>query len=75
MNAYRSQHSHLSNGAPGERLNPRGDRSEKGRRGSASMMVNYRYDPARIEEYHEEYAGEGKRAASSAVRRLAKGFV
>jgi malonyl-CoA decarboxylase len=39
------------------------------------MMVNYRYDTARIEEYHEEYAGEGKRATSSAVRRLARGFV
>jgi malonyl-CoA decarboxylase len=66
---------HLSNGARVERLNPRGDLSEKGWRESAGMMVNYLYDPAKIEEYHEEYAGEGKRAASSAVRKLAKGFV
>jgi malonyl-CoA decarboxylase len=36
-------------------------------------MVNYLYDPARIDEYHEAYAGEGKRNASSAVRRLARG--
>ncbi len=68
-------HFHLSNGARVERLNPRGDTSEKGWRESVGMMVNYLYDPARIEEYHEDYAGDGKRAASSAVRRLAKGFV
>lgn len=66
---------HLSNGARVERLNPRGDVSEKGWRESLGVMVNYLYDPAKIEEYHEEYAGEGKRAASSAVRRLAKGFI
>jgi malonyl-CoA decarboxylase len=68
-------HFHLSNGARVERLNPRGDVSEKGWRESAGMMVNYLYDPAKIEDYHEDYAGDGKRAASSAVRRLAKGFV
>jgi malonyl-CoA decarboxylase len=68
-------HFHLANGARGERLNPRGDLSEKGWRESAGMMVNYRYDPARIEDYHEDYAGEGRRATSSAVRKLAKGFV
>jgi malonyl-CoA decarboxylase len=68
-------HFHLSNGARVERLNPRGDLSEKGWRESAGAMVNYLYDPAKIEEYHEDYAGEGKRAASSAVRKLAKGFV
>ena len=68
-------HFHLSNGARVERLNPRGDLSEKGWRESAGMMVNYLYDPARIEEYHEDYAGDGRRAASSAVRKLAKGFV
>jgi malonyl-CoA decarboxylase len=68
-------HFHLSNGARVERLNPRGDVSEKGWRESAGMMVNYLYDPAKIEDYHEDYAGEGKRAASSAVRKLAKGFV
>jgi malonyl-CoA decarboxylase len=68
-------HFHLSNGARIERLNPRGDLSEKGWRESAGVMVNYLYDPAKIEEYHEDYAGEGKRAASSAVKKLAKGFV
>ncbi len=67
-------HFHLSNGARVERVNPRGDLSEKGWRESAGMMVNYLYDPAKIEDYHEDYAGEGKRAASSGVRKLAKGF-
>ena len=35
-------------------------------------MVNYLYDPARIEQYHEDYAGEGKRNAAQAIRRLLK---
>jgi malonyl-CoA decarboxylase len=65
----------LSNGARVERLNPRGDLSEKGWRESAGMMVNYLYDPARIEDYHEDYAGDGRLAGSPAVRKLAKGFV
>ncbi len=68
-------HFHLSNGARVERLNFRGNVSEKGYRESCTLMANYLYDPGKIEEYHEEYAGEGKRASSSAVRRLAKGFV
>ncbi|WP_149537182.1 malonyl-CoA decarboxylase [Siccirubricoccus phaeus] len=66
-------HFHLSNGARVERLNWRGDTSDKGLKESAGLMVNYLYDPAKIEEYHEAYVGEGKRAAASAIRRLAKG--
>jgi malonyl-CoA decarboxylase len=46
----------LSNGARVERLNLRGDVSEKGWRESAGMMVNYLYDPARSDVYHEDYA-------------------
>ena len=46
-----------------------GDTSEKGAKESATLMVNYLYDPARIEDWHEDYAGEGKRNASTAVRR------
>ena len=67
-------HFHLSNGARVERLNWRGDVSEKGLRESAGLMVNYLYDPARIEDYHEEYVGEGKRPAATAIRRLARGW-
>ena len=67
-------HFHLSNGARVERLNMGADTSEKGIRESATIMVNYQYDPARIEDYHEDYAGSGKRNASTAVRRLARGW-
>ncbi len=65
-------HFHLSNGARIERINLEGDSSDKGARESATLMVNYLYDPARIEDYHEDYAGEGKRNASNAVRRLVR---
>ena len=66
------EHFHLSNGARIERLNWRGDISDKGMRESAGLMVNYLYDPARIEEYHETYMGEGKRPMASAIRKLAR---
>jgi malonyl-CoA decarboxylase len=67
-------HFHLSNGARVERLIFGADTAEKGVRESATLMVNYLYDPARIETYHEDYAGEGKRNASTAVRKLARGW-
>ncbi|CAA9285409.1 MAG: Malonyl-CoA decarboxylase [uncultured Acetobacteraceae bacterium] len=67
-------HFHLSNGARVERVNWRGDVSDKGLRESAGLMVNYLYDPARIEEYHEDYVGEGRRPAATALRRLARGW-
>jgi malonyl-CoA decarboxylase len=66
-------HFHLSNGARIERLNWRGDTSEKGLKESCGLMVNYLYDPTRIEENHEDYVGEGKRPAASAIRKLARG--
>jgi malonyl-CoA decarboxylase len=65
-------HFHLANGARIERINRRGDVSEKGVRESLGVMVNYLYDPAQIEANHEAYAGEGRRAASSGVRKLAR---
>lgn len=67
-------HFHLSNGARLERITMLADTSDKGVRESATVMVNYLYDPAKIEEYHEDYAGEGKRNASTQVRRLARGW-
>ncbi|MDB5416001.1 MAG: matA [Rubritepida sp.] len=66
-------HFHLSNGARVERINWRADTSVKGMRESAGLMVNYLYDPAFIEDNHEAYAGEGKRAMAAAVRRMIKG--
>ncbi len=65
-------HFHLANGARVERINPLADISERGVRESVSLMVNYLYDPARIEAFHEEYAGAGRRNAASAVRRLVR---
>ncbi len=67
-------HFHLSNGARVERLMALADTSEKGAKASATLMVNYLYDPAKIEDYHEDYAGAGRRNASTAVRRLARGW-
>jgi malonyl-CoA decarboxylase len=67
-------HFHLSNGARVERINWRGDVSEKGLKESAGLMVNYLYDPAKIEENHEAYAGEGKRPTTAAIRKLTKGW-
>lgn len=67
-------HFHLSNGARVERLNMAGDTSDKGAKESATMMVNYLYDPGKIEDWHEDYAGEGKRNSSTAVRKLARGW-
>ena len=67
-------HFHLSNGARVERLNLLGDTSDKGAKESATLMVNYLYDPGKIEDWHEDYAGEGKRNASTTVRKLARGW-
>ncbi len=68
-------HFHLTNGARAERLNWLADTSEKGLRESAGLMVNYLYDLDAIEANHELYVGEGKRAASAALKRLARGWV
>ncbi len=65
-------HFHLSNGARVERINWLGDTSQKGLEQSAGMMVNYLYRLADIEANHEAYRGEGRVAASSAVRSLAR---
>lgn len=63
-------HFHLSNGARLERVNMLADASEKGAKESATLMVNYLYDLDKIEDWHEDYAGEGRRNAATQVRRL-----
>jgi malonyl-CoA decarboxylase len=68
-------HFHLTNGAQAERLNWLADRSEKGMRESAGLMVNYLYDRDAIEANHEAYVGQGRRAASTALKRLARGWI
>ncbi len=67
-------HFHLGNGARVERLHLNADTSEKGVRESATLMVNYLYDPAKIEENHEDYSGAGKRNATTSIRKLARGW-
>jgi malonyl-CoA decarboxylase len=65
-------HFHLSNGARVERLNWLGDVSAKGLQQSAGIMVNYLYRLGDIEANHEAYRGEGRVAASSTLRNLAR---
>ncbi|MDR2678670.1 MAG: malonyl-CoA decarboxylase [Zoogloeaceae bacterium] len=63
---------HLGNGACVERLNFLADTSEKGRRQSFGMMVNYLYDPDSIEENVEALLSTGKVAASATIRHAAQ---
>jgi malonyl-CoA decarboxylase len=65
-------HFHLSNGARIERLNWLGDISAKGVQQSAGIMVNYLYRLGEIEANHEAYREEGRVAAGSALRNLAR---
>jgi malonyl-CoA decarboxylase len=64
---------HIGNGARLERIDWLGDRSPKGLRESAGIMVNYLYRLDDIEKNHEAYANQGEIAASSAVKKLLKG--
>jgi malonyl-CoA decarboxylase len=61
---------HLNNGARLERINWLGDVSPKGLEQGAGFMVNYLYDPARIEQNHEAFANEGRVIASRSVQKL-----
>ena len=65
-------HFHLTNGARIERLNWHGNGNETGWQQSFGMMVNYLYDLAHIEKNHESYVGQGRVAASGAIKRLAR---
>jgi len=65
-------HFHLTNGARVERLDWLGDISPKGLQQSAGIMVNYLYRLGDIEANHEAYRDEGRVAAASAVRGLAR---
>lgn len=61
---------HLGNGARMERLNWQGDISAKGIAESAGMLVNYRYDQAKIPANHEAFVATGEVIYSSAVKGL-----
>lgn len=61
---------HLGNGARVERLNWLADTSPKGLRQSWGIMVNYLYDPDRIEDNVERFARHGEVDSASAVKRM-----
>jgi malonyl-CoA decarboxylase len=61
---------HVSNGASIEQINWMGDSSAKGIRQSMGLMVNYAYQPARIERNHEQYVKHRRFAMSEEVRAL-----
>ena len=66
---------HLGNGARLEQLDFLGDRSEKGMQQSYGLMVNYLYDLDEIESNHEAFFEKDIVAASSSVRKLARGKI
>ena len=59
----------LGNGARLQRVNWAGDLSKNGVRQSLGMMVNYLYDLAKVEEYHQRFL-EGHVVHAQAVARL-----
>ncbi len=62
---------HLGNGARLQRINWAADLSNNGLRQSCGMMVNYLYDLAKVEEYHQRFL-EGDVVHAQAVARLAQ---
>jgi malonyl-CoA decarboxylase len=63
---------HLGNGARLEHIHWLGDRSAKGLREGAGLMVNYLYDPGVIERNHEAYSNHGVIAASPEIIRQSR---
>ena len=61
---------HLHNGARLERINWLADLSAKGLAESHGILVNYLYDPARIERNHEAYVASGEVIHSPSVKAL-----
>lgn len=61
---------HFSNGARLDRVHSQADTSPRGLAQSLGIMVNYRYEPAEIEDNHEAYSRDGRLAISAGVKRL-----
>lgn len=59
-------HFHLANGARLKRVNPDGDLSRRGQQ-SHGVMVNYVYDPQRLEVNHERYVRSGQVAIDASL--------
>lgn len=62
---------HLGNGAEVHDIHAGADLSGKGRQQSCGAMVNYLYDPARVEQNHEAFATRQTVAAARGVKALA----
>ena len=62
---------HLGNGAEVNEIHAAADLSPKGRQQSCGAMVNYLYDPARVEQNHEAFATHQTIAATRGVKALA----
>ena len=62
---------HLGNGAEVHDIHASADLSDKGRQQSCGAMVNYLYDPARVEQNHEAFATKQTVAAARGVKALA----
>lgn len=62
---------HLGNGAEVHEIHANADLSAKGRQQSCGAMVNYLYDPARVEQNHEAFATHQTIAATRGVKALA----
>lgn len=65
---------HLGNGARLERIRWLGDRSQKGLKESAGVMVNYLYDLSTLEENHEAFSDEGRVTVSNHIKRDVTSF-
>src|SRR6266446_10380866 len=63
---------HLRNGATLERINWLGDRSGKGIRESAGLLVNYLYDRKAVARNHEVYVNDNDIVHSSAIEQLVR---
>ncbi len=63
---------HLGNGARVEQLNWQADTSAKGLAQSWGLMVNYLYDPDRIESNLEAFASEGRIDSTASIKRMAR---
>ncbi|WP_342587668.1 malonyl-CoA decarboxylase [Cohaesibacter celericrescens] len=62
---------HLGNGAILHKVHAAADLSERGKKISWGVMVNYLYNEAKIEEHHQAYATDSSVASSSEVKSLA----
>jgi malonyl-CoA decarboxylase len=63
---------HLGNGAIVQEVHPYGDTSENGQRGYYGAMVNYLYDPVKIDRNIEGFTTTGTIATSRAITTLLK---